>query len=612
MTIENLDGEQLRQKYAEERDKRLQAPAGRKFKRLEQPGHVVDLHLPVQPREPVKDSVDFTFVGGGFSGLITSARVKEAVPNANIRILDQAGDFGGVWYWNRYPGAMCDTAAMVYMPLLEETGHMPTRKYAMGPEIHEHTRRIGRHYDLYKHALFHTAVTAVSWDADLKRWRVQTNRGDDFTTKYLTVGTGPLTVAQLPDIPGIDSFKGKAFHTSRWEYEFTGGDRSGAPLTGLADKRVAIIGTGATAIQCIPELAKYAKELLVFQRTPSAVDIRNNHDIDPEWFSKVAAEPGWQQRWLDNFTSIWALTGGRPAEIMQKYDDLVKDGWSELALRIQSVFLSLKPEERNPQGVMLAIERSDDETTSRIRARVDEVVTADPAAAEGLKAWYRQLCKRPTFHDEYLQCFNRPNVTLIDTDGQGVDRITPTGLHALGKDYDVDVIIYASGFEFQNTSFTSRLGFEITGPEGTLTDAWADGMRSLHGRQTKGFPNLFLTQLAQAARFAANVPANFLESARAIAGVVKYMEENGKQTIDVSKEAEDAWFDLIVSAAPRAQRDECTPGHYNNEGKITLDKPSPSGMGSGYPGGPVAFFQLQRDWTKRGLETGEFEGTVVA
>ena len=217
--------------------------------------------------------------------MIAGARLKESGIDS-VRIVDKAGDFGGTWYWNRYPGAQCDTASFVYMPLLEETGHVPTEKYAHAPEILEHSRRIGKQFGLYDDALFHTEVTDLEWDAQRSAWIVRTNRGDEFTAQYLAMGTGPLHVPKLPGVEGIDDFQGHSFHTSRWDYTYTGGDESGAPMTELSDKRVGLIGTGATAVQCVPHLAKACRELYVFQRTPSSVDVRANRPTDMEWFER--------------------------------------------------------------------------------------------------------------------------------------------------------------------------------------------------------------------------------------------------------------------------------------------------------------------------------------
>ncbi len=598
----DIDIAALRQKYAEERDKRLRAGGNDQYVRLaDQLDSTEDPHLPVVEREPVTDHVEFTFIGGGFSGLVTGARVKEAGLQ-RVRLIDKAGDFGGVWYWNRYPGAMCDTASMVYMPLLEETGYVPTEKYAHGPEIYEHCQRIGKHYGLYDDALFHTQVTEVEWIERDARWLVRTNRGDAFTTTYLGMGTGPLHVAKLPGLEGIKDFRGKSFHTSRWDYDYTGGDPAGAPMTGLADKRVAIIGTGATSIQAVPELAKYAGELFVFQRTPSAVDVRNNHPIDPEWFASVAT-PGWQQRWLDSFIALWDSVLSDPSELDLDQEDLVQDGWTDLGRRMGTAIKSVPPEEFSLERMMLAIEAIDSVKMTEIRARVDSIVE-DPETAEKLKAWYNQMCKRPCFHDEYLPSFNRPNVHLVDTDGQGVERIDEKGVVVDGKLYEVDCIIYASGFEFYGTDAVDRAGYDVVGRNGKrLSEHWAEGMRTLWGQQVHGFPNLFIQQLFQGAFLGSNIPHNLVDTARTIALIVKHMQANGYTQVQPTAAAEDAWIDLLLTHGRPLGNAECTPGYYNNEGKELSLKDRHN---VGYPMGSGAFFRMMDQWradaTFEGLE----------
>ncbi len=227
---------------------------------------------------------------------------------------------------------------------------------------------------------------------------MRTDRGDSFTAQFVAMGTGPLHVPKLPGIPVIESFRGHSFHTSRWDYDYTGGDPTGAPLDRLHDQRVAIIGTRATAVQCVPHLARACQQLYVFQRTPSSVDVRNNGAIDPQWFESIAT-PGWQQRWLENFTANQA--GGTADE------DLVQDRWTDLARRIRARILALPPEDLTLEKMRAAYEDSDFEKMEEIRARVDAVVQ-DAARADALKAWYRQLCKRPCFSDEYLGAFNEP------------------------------------------------------------------------------------------------------------------------------------------------------------------------------------------------------------
>ena len=589
-----IDKDATRRKYLEERDKRLRSDGNEQYLQLKgQLAHYLeDPYSPVTPRAPKTDHVTFAFIGGGFAGLVTGARLVEAGVK-NVRIIEKGGDFGGTWYWNRYPGAQCDTASLVYMPLLEETGHMPSEKYAHAPEILAHCQHIGRHYGLYANALFHTEVTGLEWDAARSRWIVRTNRGDEFTAQFVGMGTGPLHVPKLPGIPGIESFKGHSFHTSRWDYGYTGGNPSGAPMEKLEDKRVAIIGTGATAVQCIPHLARACQALYVFQRTPSSVDVRANEPLDRAWFAQIAT-PGWQQRWLANFTANQAGFG---AEV----EDLVKDGWTDLSRRIRSKIMNLPPERMTPQHMMAAYEDSDYEKMDEIRARADSIVQ-DRETAQMLKAWYRQLCKRPCFHDEYLQAFNSPNTHLIDTDGRGVEKITATGVVVAGVEYPVDCIIYASGFEV-GTEYKRRAGFDMIGRDGVkLSEHWTEGMRTKHGIHVHGFPNAFLVQPTQGANLISNVPHNLTEAGKTIALVVAHALGSGAAQVEVTRQAEDAWVALLLTGMGRMLGSpDCTPGYYNNEGQ----DPGPRArLNVGYPQGATAYFRYLDEWRK----SGDFEG----
>ena len=592
--MDTAEKDALERRYRQERDKRLRPDGNAQYIRLQgQLSHYLDdPYTAVAEREPVTDHVTFAFIGGGFAGLVTGARLKEAGID-DVRIVEKGGDFGGTWYWNRYPGAQCDTASFVYMPLLEETGHMPTEKYAHAPEILEHCQRIGKRFALYDKALFHTIVTDLEWDDDRSRWTVRTNRGDEFTARFLGLGPGPLHVPKLPGIPGIEDFRGHSFHTSRWDYDYTGGDPEGAPMDRLADKRVGIIGTGATSVQCVPHLARACRELYVFQRTPSSVDVRGNRPIDPEWFATIDTA-GWQQRWLENFTAN--QTGGMADE------DLVQDGWTDLSRRIRSRIMDLPPDQLTPEGMMAAFEDSDFEKMSEIRARVDGIVE-DRETAQKLKAWYRQFCKRPCFHDEYLQAYNEPSVTLVDTDGKGVERITETGIVVAGREYEVDCIVYASGFEV-GTDVVHRMGYDPVGRDGyRLADHWADGMRSKHGIHVHGFPNLFIVTPSQGANLISNIPHNLTESGRTIAVMVRHAVDNGFDQIEVSKEGEDAWMELLGSGQGVGiiGSPDCTPGYYNNEGQ-PLEKGG--FLLQGYPAGPMAFFEYIDGWRSGG----DFEG----
>jgi cation diffusion facilitator CzcD-associated flavoprotein CzcO len=588
-----IDREALRRKYREERDKRLRPDGVHQYKRLTGPfaHYLTDTYTPRAGREPKTDHRTVVFIGGGFAGLVTGARLKEA--GVDVRIVDKGGDFGGTWYWNRYPGAQCDTASFVYMPLLEETGHMPTEKYAHAPEILEHCQRIGKHYGLYDDALFHTEVTSLEWDGSRSRWIIRTDRGDEMTAQFVGMGIGPLNVPKLPGVPGIEDFGGCSFHTSRWNYDYTGGDYLGASMDRLADQRVAVIGTGATAVQCVPHLAEACRELYVFQRTPSSVDVRDNHLTDPGWFARIAT-PGWQERWLENFTSNWA---GATVQ-----EDLVMDGWTAIARRARARIAALAPEELTMAKILQLWEDADFEKMEEIRARVASVV-ADPGTAQKLKAWYRQMCKRPCFHDDYLQAFNRPGTHLIDTDGRGVDRITERGVVAAGREYEVDCIIYASGFEV-GTHFTPRAGYDMIGRDGVALSAyWSEGMRTLHGMHVHQFPNAFMVQGPQGAMMLANFPHDVAESAKTIAAVIKHARSHGFSEVEVSKVAEDAWVEHLLAGRGPVGPSDCTPGYYTYEGQ----DPGPWGrLRTGYPQGPVAYFSYIRQWrasgTFKGLE----------
>ncbi len=583
----DFDPDALRAKYREERDKRLRSDGNSQY--LEVKGdfrHYVDDPY-VEPgfqRSPLNDEVDVLIIGGGFGGLMAGAHLRRSGVE-RIRIVEKGGDFGGTWYWNRYPGAQCDIESYIYLPLLEETAYIPKEKYSFAPEIREHARRIGETFDLYSLACFQTEIRELRWLEDESKWLVTTSRNDRMKARYVVMSNGPLNRPKLPGIPGIDNYEGHSFHTSRWDYSYTGGDSSGN-LCNLADKRVAIIGTGATAIQCVPHLGRHAKQLYVFQRTPSSVDVRGNRPTDPDWVKTLT--PGWQKRRMDNFNIL--VAGGHQDE------DLVSDGWTDIIRNLGARRPRTSTGGSSPEAFAQSLELADFRKMNQIRARVDAIVTEE-ATAEALKPWYRQFCKRPTFSDDYLPTFNRENVKLVDTRGRGVECVTARGVVFDGTEYEVDCIIFATGFEV-GTAYTRRAGYEIYGRGGrTLTEHWAGGTKTLHGFYSHGFPNCFHLGITQNA-LTPNFPHMLDEQVRHVAEIIQHARSRQAEVIEPTAEAEAEWVQTIRDTPNAGVRFymECTPGYYNGEGQLGR-----LGLFSElYGAGPVVFHELVREWRTNG------------
>ncbi|GDX27955.1 monooxygenase [Actinomycetes bacterium] len=577
-----FDPDALRLKYRQERDKRVRVDGNEQYQDVvgDFAHYLNDPYVEPLVREPLYDDVEVVIIGGGFGGLLTGARLREAGIQ-DLRVIEKGGDFGGTWYWNRYPGAACDVESYIYLPLLEELGYIPKEKYTHAPEILKHSRAIGEHFDLYRNACFQTEVTEVRWDDDAQRWIISTNRDDRMRARFVCMANGPLHRPKLPGIAGVETYRGHSFHTSRWDYDYTGGTSDGG-LSRLAGKRIGIIGTGATAVQCVPHIGAAAGELFVFQRTPSSIDVRNNRDTDPAWAKSL--EPGWQKRRMENFNN---LVSGIPES-----EDLVGDGWTDIIGKLLVMVRNNANADFSPEGLAQTMELADFEKMEQIRSRVDQIVH-DNSTAEALKPYYRQFCKRPCFHDEYLQTFTRPNVTLVDTAGQGVDRITERGIVANGVEYELDCIIYATGFEV-GTEYSRRAGYEIIGRDGiTLTEKWADGASTFHGFHTRGFPNCFIISNLQSG-FTVNFPHMLSEQATHLGYILSHAEKNGITRIETTKKAEDEWVQKIISLSQMNVKflESCTPGYYNNEGK-----PSDRAIQNGsFGGGSVAFIQLLENW----------------
>ena len=525
----------IKSKFAEARDVRLKyRPQGTAQYTSDLSGdlakYAIDPYAEGQDdaRAPLTDTVECLFIGGGFSALLTAARLRERGVSS-IRIVERGADVGGTWYWNRYPGAACDVPSYDYLPLLDEMGYVPSRLYAKGPEIFAHCQAIARRYDLYDLAVFRTTVLSTTWNDAEKLWVLRTDRGDEMKARFVICANGTLSKPKLSKIAGMETFKGHSFHTSRFDYAYTGAD-----LSNLSDKVVGIIGTGASAVQAIPRLAKAAKQLYVFQRTPSSIDFRNDRPTDPDWQARL--EPGWQQARRQKHIR------GRPGDAAKK---------AELA--------SLSREEKIRQQ-----ENSNIDYMMRIHRRIEEVVE-DKATAEALKPWYMFMCKRPCFDDEYLPAYNRPSVHLVDTQGQGITEIRPEGPVFDGRTYPLDLLIYATGFEVQKTGIYN----EIRGRDGReINETYSEGMRTLFGVHTHGYPNLFIMGGYQAS-FQFNLTFMLQTQGDHIAECIAHARDRGYAEIDVSPETEEWWVQEVIEHRGKTSRNaDCTPGYYNFEGEF--------------------------------------------
>ncbi|MGW1027933.1 flavin-containing monooxygenase [Streptomyces sp. NPDC002577] len=577
-----FDPEAIRRKYQEESEKRRSKKSA--GSRPVAQSTVLSVEDPFVEtgveREPLRDEVDVVVVGGGHTGIITGAYLSKAgVPR--VRLIEKGAGFGGVWYWNRYPGIRCDVDAYSYMPMLEETGVMPTEKYVQGDEIRANAQLLAEKFGLDKDACMQTQVTGMRWDEETERWIVTTDRGDEMRAKFVCLGSGTLDNPSIPDVPGLDEYQGHVFHSSRWDYGYTGGSERGG-LVKLAGKRVAVIGTAASSIQFIPELGKYAEQVFVVQRTPVVVIPRNNHATDPVWFRDQ--KPGWQKERVENLTAIAQPAPGStpPAQ------DILNDSLTGLSKMMTgaSPEVAALLEGTEPADLAERILFGNYAAMEKIRADMASIVD-DPDTAEKLKPYYNLGCNRPQFSDTYLQAYNRPDVTLLDTEGRGLEGLTEKGILVDGVEFEADCVIFGTGFAMNAGHFpVAGRGGEL------LSEHWADGMRSLHGLLAAGFPNLFVVGGIPQATHAINFTHQLYDQGEHVATIVRRVLDGGFATFEVRPEAEERWAQQLKQAAAGMPRPDfnCAPN------------PQTDLIHSGYPGGPLAYAQACREWLQDGFE----------
>jgi len=596
---EKIDIPALREKYRKERDKRMRREHGEQYVRPVEDfadAYEADPHMPVEPREAISEDLDIAILGGGWTGLLAGFHLHQAGVQS-FRHIDHGGDFGGVWYWNRYPGIQCDNESYCYLPLLEETGFMPSKRFADGWEIQGYCRLIAEKYGFYDKALFHTRITSLRWDESTARWHIESNRGDAIRARHVIMAGGLMNMPKLPGIPGIHEFKGRMFHSARWDYGYTGGAWQSPVLDRMGDKRVAIIGTGATAIQAVPYLGEYAKQVYVLQRTPSVVDERPNPPTDPEWVKSL--EPGWQVARQANFHH-GAQEMFRPGE-----QDLVCDFWTEISRHLAAQLEAEGWPDLSMEDLAERREVIDYQVMERMRGRIDAIVE-DPKTAAMLKPWFRFPCKRPLSSNTYFPTFNRKNVTLLDvSETKGVERITEHGFVLGGAEYEVDCLIFASGFEV-TSSLERRWGIGVVEGRGgrSIYDHWRNGPESFHGVMTRGFPNMYFTGYIQGG-LNSSTTEQFNRQVQHIAYIVSETLGRGKAVVEPTQEGQDAYVRRFreIEIDTSGLLAECPPSYYNNEGESDPAWVLLRGWGHGWDD----FQELLADWR----DQGEMEGLLL-
>ncbi|KAF9737616.1 hypothetical protein PMIN02_001235 [Paraphaeosphaeria minitans] len=570
-------------------------------------------------------STKFLIMGAGMGGILNAIKlVQGGFQQDDILLVEMGGGVGGTWYWNRYPGLHCDVESYVYLPMLEETGYVPSHKYTSATEIRNYLVKLVEKFGLEERILFRTEVNSMQWDDDKKNWRVDmtTGKGDGGKKKttlsvnadFSILAGGIFPYPHVPKIPGLVAFEGDMFHTSRWDYAVSGGSSEDAfsELKGFEGLRVGYVGTGATAVQAVPEVAKYAKELFIFQRTPSQVNTRRQKPTDlKEWSERIATGPGWQKARMENLAQH--LSRNLPEGTV----NMVDDEWSRLqaycAILGSERFAGLMPD-KIPE-YLGHLQAWDADHNARARERISTIVS-EKSTAEKLTPWYPTWCKRPTFSDTYLQTFNKPNVHLVDTDGKGIDGVKPHAIIANGQEYPVDILILSTGYRspaYGGGDPAARNGIEIIGRNGLkMSNKWSSrGATTLHGVFSHDFPNLFFFAIAQASA-TANVNHTLEVQMTHITSIISHFNppsdpRDKKVVIEPSAEAEEAWaMSCLSGAAFFSSVSVCTPGYMTMEGDAlnqkSQEKMMQAGRGSPWSAGLVPFERMLEGWRAGGLE----------
>jgi cation diffusion facilitator CzcD-associated flavoprotein CzcO len=512
----------------------------------------------------VTGEVDAVVIGAGFAGMYMNYRLRDQM-GLDVQVFEAGDNVGGTWYWNRYPGARCDSESYIYCYSFDKDLMQDwewSGKYPEQPEILRYLNHVADRFDIRRNIKFETRVTAASWDDAAARWTVTTDQGDEVTARYLVTAVGCLSSGQVPNIPGLESFQGEWYHTGAWPHD-------GVDFTG---KRVGVIGTGSSGVQSIPVIAQQAGHLTVFQRTPQYTIPARHGTVDKGFLDEV------KTRYDEIYEQCrWSL-GGQPYTLLDRSALSVSDeereaiyeaGWQEGGFKfVLSTFNDIS-----------ADRRANDTASEFIRNKIRSIVR-DPDVAEKLVPRDHPFTsKRALIDTNYFDTYNRDNVTLVDIRHAPIQEITPTGIRTEDGDYELDIIVFATGFDAMTGTFNKM---DIEGRDGQkLKDKWAAGPQTYLGVSTAGFPNLFMITGPGSPSVLSNMPVSIEQHVEWISDAIAHLRSNGLDVMEADAAAEVDWVAHVNELASQTMfmlADSWYLGA-NIPGKPRVFMPYPGGVG---------------------------------
>ena len=485
--------------------------------------------MAVSAKSPDFDAV---IIGAGFSGLGMLHRLRNEL-GMSVQVYEAGGGVGGTWYWNRYPGARCDSLSYLYCfsfskELLQDWDW--TGKYPEQPEILSYFEHVADRFDLRSDIKLNTRVTSARFIEDDNQWQIETDQGDLVTARFLITGVGCLSTANVPEFKGLDSFAGERYHTGGWPHE--GVD--------FAGKSVAVIGTGSSGVQAIPVIAQQAGSVTVFQRTAQYTVPARHHTVDPKFLNEVV-KPNYDKILED---ARWSI-GGTPIEVPERSAlevttgerrDAYEAGWSEGGGYFIFAFKDIYDDRR-----------ANDTISEFIRSKIREIVQ-DPETAETLLPVDHPFgSKRALIDTDYFEAYNRDNVKLVDIRHSPIQEITPRGIRTEDEEFEVDVIVFATGFDAMTGSYFK---IDIRGKNGVpLKDKWAEGPKTYLGVQVAGFPNMFMITGPGSPSVLSNMATSIEQHIEWISNLVQYARERDFQVVEADAASETAWVSHVNEIA---------------------------------------------------------------